>query len=174
MLRTALAFLILATTPVFAQERSPIASQQYGVICALELQGQQTATTTESGVINLIDQARNLDVTTHQVPAELGLSFGIRALVADGASLEGARMSVTHPPMGPRKITHQSWSVPLHSGAPALNMFTFESPHELVQGTWVFQLIFADKVLTEKVFQVLPAGSVPVVQKTCGGVQLTS
>jgi hypothetical protein len=174
MLRATLTLLALAAAPAYAQDGSPIAFQEYGVICALDLQGQQPAPTTESGVINLIDQARKLDVTTDQVPAELGLSFGIRAIVADEASLEGARMSVTHPPMGPRKITHQSWPVPLNGGSPTLNMFTFEAPHELVQGTWIFQLIFADKVLTEQVFQVLPAGSVPVVQKTCGGVQLTS
>lgn len=174
MFRPVLALLVLATMPALAQNQSPIVSQTYGVICAVDMQGQQPAPATESGVINLVDQSRDFDVVTHQVPAEIGLSFGMRAVTAEGSSMETARMSVTHPPMGATGITRQSWAAPLRGGMPALNMFTFEKPHELVQGTWVFQLIFADKILSEQVFQVLPGGSVPPVQKTCGGLQLTS
>lgn len=174
MFRTFAFATLLTALPLWAQEPSPVAQQEYGVICAIDTNGQQSAPDTESGVINLIDQTRALDVVTYQVPAELGLSFGTRVLVTNGTSIGDARMSVTHPPMGPRGITHQSWNAPLHGGVTALNMFTFEDQRELVLGTWIFQLTHAEKVLSEQVFQVLPGGSVPAVQKTCGGVQLTS
>ena len=177
MLRLPLLLTALATPiaqPANAQEQSPIALQEHGVICTINLQGQQPAPDTETGHINVIDETRGIDVFTDQVPAHLGLSFGIRTVLSKGAILDGVRISVTHPPMGPERITQQSWEASLHSGASALNLFTFEDTHELVQGTWIFQLTFAGNILSEQRFEVTPPGSVPTVQYACQDDALTS
>ncbi|MFW2544358.1 DUF3859 domain-containing protein [Primorskyibacter sp. 2E107] len=161
MIRLATALLLLAS-PAAAIELV-----EFGVICEITTDGQRQAPLTESGVINSIDQSRAFDVTTTGVPAHLGLSFGLRILLPEGETSHGTRMSVTHPPLGKRGVTTQSWSAPLTPGAPALNLFTFEKPYEMVQGTWTFAVIDDRGKRLELSFEVLPPGSVPQVQTAC-------
>lgn len=176
MLRYSLLFITLLSLPMaaMANDTAPVILLDHGVICDVELNGTTTAPMTATGVLNLVDQSRLIDVTTPQVPAHLGLSFGIRTALAPNATLADMQVVVTHPPMGAKAITRQSWFAPLHTGQDALNLFTFEYDHELVLGTWIFQLTFADQVLIEQAFEVLPKGSVPVVQQTCLAKNLTS
>lgn len=140
---------------------------EFGVICEITTDGQREAPLTESGVINSIDQSRAFDVYTTGVPAHLGLSFGLRILLPEGETSRGTRMTVTHPPLGKRRVTTESWSAPLAPGAPALNLFTFEKEYEMVQGTWTFAVIDDQGKHFEQSFEVLPPGSVPQVQTAC-------
>ncbi|MEQ5871711.1 DUF3859 domain-containing protein [Sagittula sp. NFXS13] len=165
MLRFALTLALLAS-PLSAQA---LALTGYGVICDIEKGRTRPAPDTVSGVLNVVNQHHPIDVHTATVPAEMGLSFGIRADLPDGA--EGGTFSiiVTHPPMGPQGQTVESWTTTLSPGDPALNLFTFELPYELVQGDWRFQIARADDIVLEQHFTVLPAGSVPAVQRACRG-----
>ncbi|WP_425101693.1 DUF3859 domain-containing protein [Tropicibacter sp. S64] len=161
MIRLATALLLLAS-PAAAIELV-----DFGVICDIEIGEPRAAPLTESGVINSIDQTRTFDVYTSGVPAHLGLSFGVRVLLPEGETSTGTRMTVTHGPMGPRGVTTESWSAPLVPGMANLNLFTFEKDYEMVQGTWTFTVIDDRGKHLEQSFEVLPAGSVPQVQKAC-------
>ncbi|WP_299929768.1 DUF3859 domain-containing protein [uncultured Pelagimonas sp.] len=165
---------LLVPSVLVAEDVSPVSLLDHGVICEVTQTGTEAAPETASGVINLIDQTRVIDVTTQFVPAHIGLSFGLRTKMSADAVLNGARMRIIHPPMGANGITEQSWAAPMQAGEAALNLYTFEQDDELLLGVWTFQVIFADKVLIEQRFEVVPQGTVPVVQQVCFGASLTS
>jgi hypothetical protein len=146
----------------------------FGVICDIELQGEREAPFTESGKLNLIAQDRRIDLTTVAVPAEMGLSFGIRTTLTDTQDSTELEVVVTHPPMGQSGVEWQSWRANLIPGETSLNLFTFEYDYELVQGRWTFRLFDDDEVLLEQAFDIMPAGSVPAVQQRCFSAQIMS
>ncbi|CUH78989.1 DUF3859 domain-containing protein [Tropicibacter naphthalenivorans] len=146
----------------------------HGVICQVDPEGTRPAPGTESGILNIIEQSKPIDVTTSAVPAERGLSFGIRAQIAENSVPEALTVVVQHPPMGDAGVTVERWGADVAPGQTLLNLFTFEHEYELVQGTWTFQLVQGDTVLIEQSFAVLPKGSVPQVQQTCFAPQILS
>lgn len=144
----------------------------YGVICAIDTEGQRVAPGTESGVINVVPQGRAFDVVTDVVPAETGISFGIRT-GGMTAALLAARVEVTHPPMGSEGVTRQSWDyVP---GDPSLNLFTFEYPYEAVKGRWTFRVLGADgTVLAAQRFTVTDLSDASAAAQGCFAAEFTS
>lgn len=152
----------------------PLVLEAHGVICDIELQGNRPAPETLSGMLNLIDQDRAIDITTAQVPAELGLSFGIRTTLIPGASVPEVTVVVIHPPMGPEGVTVERWSAAMNFGEASLNLFTFEQDYELVQGDWMFRIERDGRVLLQQSFEVTAPGTVPVVQNACYGAQIMS
>ncbi len=173
MTRAALISLLLSAPAAFA-ETGILSLGGYGVICEITPDGQRTAPGTVSGVLNVIDQTREIDVITDRVPAELGLSFGIRAEMTDGATGMSVDVVVTHPPMGDSGQTVEIWDTWLAPDDSALNLFSFEAPFELIEGPWLFQMMLDGEVLLEKAFVVTPAGTVPEVQSTCHGAMILS
>ncbi len=174
---TSFAFVLLAS-PVTADgtvfAKPPLVLESFGVICDIRPEGQRPAPGTVSGVLNLVEQDRQIDVPSVNVPAELGLSFGIRATLAPGTALPQLDMVVTHPPMGAAGQTVERWAITMNAGQHSLNLFTFEDRYELVEGPWLFQLVDEDEVLLQQPFLVTPQGSVPAVQQTCYGAQVVS
>ncbi|MGR3496558.1 DUF3859 domain-containing protein [Citreimonas sp.] len=146
--------------------------EEYGVICAIDTEGQRLAPDTESGVVNVIPQGRAFDVVTDVVPAEPGISFGIRTSGMTPALL-AARIEVTHPPMGRNGVTRQIWDyVPAN---PSLNLFTFEYPYEAVEGSWTFRVLGADgTVLAAQRFTVTTLDRATEVAQTCFGADFVS
>lgn len=163
-----------AQAEVGAFAKPPMTLEGYGVICEVAMQGTRPAPDTLSGTLNLVDQDRPIDVETVQVPAEKGLSFGIRASLVAGSSVPTVDVVVTHPPMGPDSVTVERWTASMNFGETALNLFTFEHDYELVEGEWLFQLERDGTVLLQQPFQVTAPGSVPVVQQTCFAAAVTS
>lgn len=168
--------LCLLALPAFAEGggfvEDPLILENYGVICEVKLEGRRDAPGTESGILNIIDQEREIDVTTRAVPAEIGLSFGIRATLEPGHVLEDLWVVVEHPPMGPNAVTVERWEADANAGATMVNLFTFEHDYERVQGTWTFSLVQGETKLLEQRFSVFPPGTVPAVQQTCFGAKL--
>lgn len=160
------ALMIAALIPVQAISAPEVSLVDFGVICAVELAGQRDAPLTESGTLNLIDQGREIDVTTTVVPAAIGLSFGIRAQTLSPAG-GSARVVVTHPPMGPRGVTVESWTTPLEKDRAVLNLFSFDHDYELVLGHWTFQLVSSGQVLVEQRFDVVPPLNAPTTMDRC-------
>ncbi|MBV2359795.1 DUF3859 domain-containing protein [Thalassococcus sp. CAU 1522] len=158
-----------------AQNRvtDPLRLVDHGVICDVTITGRQDAPLTESGTMNLVDQGRQIDVTTRFVPMRPGLSFGLRTRLADGSAPIEADIVVTHPPMSTGTTT-QSWPARMTDGATALNLFTFEHDHEMVPGLWTFFVLDRGTVLAEQGFVVGPDSSAPDVLATCFGDALTS
>ncbi|MGP6087581.1 DUF3859 domain-containing protein [Antarctobacter jejuensis] len=152
----------------------PLQLDSHGVICEVEMQGSRPAPETLSGLLNLIDQDRPIDVETLQVPAEMGLSFGIRATLTPGATMPEVTVVVTHPPMGVEGVTVERWSAAMNFGEPSLNLFTFERDYELVEGAWMFQLEAEGQILLQQPFQVTAPGTVPAVQQACFAAEVMS
>ena len=169
---------LLAGTAAFADGSAfvapPMVLEAYGVICDVQLGGTRPAPETLSGLLNVIDQNLPIDVETVQVPAELGLSFGIRASLSPGAAVPLVTVVVTHPPMGPEGVTVERWSAAMNYGDRSLNLFTFEKDYELVQGAWMFQLERDGEILLQQPFEVTAPGTVPAVQQGCFGAQIMS
>jgi hypothetical protein len=168
-----LVLCLIAAAPLPAQE-SAVRLIDHGVLCDVTIEGRREAPLTESGVINLIDQGREMDVTTADVPARMGLSFGIRVVATGGSGFPDARVVVTHPPLGAAGVTVQSWPSPLGGGATSINLFTFEHAYELVQGVWRFQIVSDGRVLAEQAFAVTGGHAVPEVQTACFAAEITS
>ena len=164
----------VASADVGAFANPPMMLESFGVICEVELHGSRPAPETMSGLLNLIDQDRAIDVKTVQVPADKGLSFGIRATLTRGAAVPEVTVVVTHPPMGPEGVTVERWSASMNYGEPTLNLFTFEKEYELVQGNWMFQLEHDGRVLLQQPFEVTAPGTVPAVQQACFGARILS
>lgn len=157
-------------TPSFANELSV----EYGLICQVTAQGERNAPDTELGHINLINQDRRFDITTTQIPAQLGLSFGIRALF-DGTTVpDKIDISVTHPPMGQAGVTEQRWDAVISPDSPTLNVFSFEFPYEMVPGFWEFRLMHNGTELAHQRFEVLEASTTAEVERMCFGASLMS
>lgn len=152
----------------------PLVLDQFGVICEIFPEGQRPAPETVSGILNLVEQDQPIDVQTVRVPAEIGLSFGIRATLAPGTALSPVDVVVTHPPMGEAGQTVERWGATFNAGEVNLNLFTFEEDYELVQGPWLFQLVSDGEVLLQQPFVVTARGSVPDVQQTCYGARIVS
>ncbi|MCT4556656.1 MAG: DUF3859 domain-containing protein [Pelagimonas sp.] len=148
--------------------------EEFGVICDLASGPEEPAPGTESGVINLIEPDIPFDVFTQQVPAELGLSFGVRVWMEEGTEVNDLSVEVVHPPMGRLGVTHETWDTPLEAGGTDMNLFTFERPYEMVEGRWLFRIRDGAEILTEQAFHVLPKGSVPQVQAVCGAGMILS
>lgn len=163
-----------AMAEVGAFVKAPMTLEGFGVICEVQMQGTRPAPETLSGLLNLVDQDRPIDVETLQVPAEMGLSFGIRASLAPGSAVPDVDVVVTHPPMGPDGVTTERWPTPMNFGEASLNLFTFEHEYELVEGAWMFQLERDGRVLLQQPFEVTAPGTVPAVQQTCFAAAVTS
>ncbi len=172
-----LAFLSIgsaALAEVGAFVEPPLILESHGVICEINLEGSRPAPETLSGTLNLVDQNHAIDVETAQVPAELGLSFGIRAELTPGAAIPDVTVVVTHPPMGPEGVTVERWSAAMNFGEASLNLFTFENDYELIEGDWMFQLEHDGNILLQQPFKVTGPGTVPSVQQACFGAKIMS
>ncbi len=176
LIRLALLIALSASGSAGAAQGSepPLKLLDHGVICDVTFQGRREAPLTESGQINLIDQSREMDVTTPRVPARIGLSFGIRVVAHPGAGVPDARIVVTHPPLGPARVTVQSWGSPISPGGTGIGLFTFEHDYELVKGPWRFQILSGDTILVDQPFEVVEGYAVPEVQGECFAAEITS
>ncbi|MCR8547981.1 DUF3859 domain-containing protein [Salipiger sp. P9] len=175
---------VLACLAAFAAPAPAVAAESYahdpmilidhGVICQVTAQGARPAPDTLLGEINLIEQTRDMDVTTRVVPAKAGISFGIKFTLRPGTGERDMRVIVTHPPMGPEGITRESWTAAVSEGRSSLNLFTFEFPYEMVPGEWVMALEAEGERLMEQRFEVVPELAAPGVLSVCFGQDFLS
>ncbi|GGG66752.1 hypothetical protein GCM10011415_12020 [Salipiger pallidus] len=154
--------------------RDPAVLIDHGVICQISSEGSRPAPDTMVGQINLIEQTRDLDVTTQLVPATAGISFGIKFMLAPGAGTREATVIVTHPPMGEAGITRETWLSTVDEFSPSLNLFTFEFPYEMVPGPWVMALELDGERVLEQSFEVVSELAAPAVLSVCYGQDFVS
>lgn len=164
----------VAADPAESFAHDPLILLDYGVICQVTTQGARPAPDTLLGEINLIDQSREMDVTTRVVPAKAGISFGIKFALRPGAGARDMMVIVTHPPMGPEGMTRESWTAPIAEGSSSLNLFTFEFPYEMVPGDWVMALEADGERLMEQRFEVVSELAAPGVLSVCYGRDFVS
>ena len=169
--------LVLATAAVAqtADYVGPsIGSMETGIFCGPEVVGHEPAPDTVAGVTNIIEGDPPFISRSRQVPAVLGMGFGIKAQ-AKALDQFDVLMTVTHPPMGDRALTRQSYYTSVAASDRSLTSYQFDYDYELVEGDWTFEATnAAGEVLYRVTFTVVPPEAVPQLAAACGYEDLLS
>ena len=124
----------------------------YG-ICIINLKKTVSSDTTASGGYNVTEGVIFKNKTTN-IPAEKGISFGIKYVV--NGEPEGSKVKLKvvaiHPPIKGR--TKSSAMVDAKVGTWRADFYTFNENYELLEGEWIFQIYDRDNLLIEKSFTV--------------------
>ncbi|PWJ20974.1 DUF3859 domain-containing protein [Jannaschia seohaensis] len=151
---------------------SPAAAQvqllEAGIVCPRTTKGELIeAPDTEVGAIRLIEGGVVFDLNARTVPTMSNLSFGFRIGLKESAPAQDVTIVVTHPPMGDRGVTRQSWGKSLLPGEAGLSIFTFEYDYEKVPGPWTFGVEIEGETAIEVPFQVTEEGGRGPVEAAC-------
>jgi len=126
--------LTSAIAPVF-YENDFIASLDYGLICAIKFVGA-----VETGTPHMFTGAPSFAARTTTIPAQIGLSFGVRVRATGPAKLRDVTISLRHPATGANRTTLDSWPATITAKNPATtSSFSFETTDELALGRWIFE-----------------------------------
>jgi hypothetical protein len=171
----ALAALLLTVTPVWAQDirdAALIAGIEAGIVCAPPVIGSAPAPDTVAGVTNIIEDLPPFVSNDRIVPAVLGVGFAVR--VDPTIDLPAVRVEVEHPPMGPDRITRESYPSGHYVGGDSFAMYQFEYDYELVKGAWTVTGWLDTQPLWSVTFQVVDPTLVPDLAAPCGYEALLS
>ena len=168
--------LALPMAPALAEvmSSSRIASLEAGVICPPEPIGTAPAPGTLAGVTQIIAQEPEFVATGQQVPAVLGVGFGVKAQATNANGIEPVNMVLTHPAMGRDGVTTQNFMTRISGNDPSLTFYQFDYPYELVTGTWQFTAMAGETILYTVSFEVVDPQQVPKLANVCGYLDLLS
>lgn len=155
--------------PVF-YENDYIESLDYGLICTLNRSGGTKDANTATGSTQIITGTPSFAARTTTIPAQIGLSFGVRVRAVGPAKLRNVVMSLRHPATGAgnRKTTFESWPATITPQIPpTTSTFTFEQPHELALGRWIFEAHSAGQLLYHVEFNVVAPARAQQLAKLC-------
>lgn len=179
MIRAALSILALMTGPALAQMPkdvvlSPLVTGfDFGLYCHTPPDRIEEAPGTAAGVVNMLDVLPEFRARQAQVPAALGIAFGVHVSVADGAVYDPSLVTITHPPYPDTGIEVEQWLTSIDGGAPNLVGFSFEVPSELVLGAWTISAAYDDEQLFEITFDVVASDQFPEIAQMCQGAFLS-
>lgn len=164
--------LALLPAPLRAEMAADVVSpdlslMEAGMTCRPQVTGTVTAPGTMKGSIAVVRDPMAFVATGRQVPAVLGLGFGVRARLADPGQRREVTIVVTHPPMAPGGVTRESWTATLTGLTSLLNSYRFETEAELVPGDWTISAEAGGKVLFRVPYTVLPADRLPGLAQVC-------
>ncbi len=108
----------------------------------------------------------DFNVATRTIPAEIPRTFGAIVEVSAPPTSGLYLASVTHPPMGAKGRTVQTWPS-LQTHGLTLVGYTFEDSFELVPGTWIFRLTDGDLVVYQQSYSVVDAQQATEVSAAC-------
>lgn len=170
-LRAVLSLLSLAALPAYADPAAPtagpdVARLQVGVFCALQAMDQRPAPGTLSGWIHVPDDVIDFHWPDAQVvPAQIGLAFGVKSLMAPGVFATG-EMRVFRP--GSTKP--ETWESSFSDTGEQFAFFRFDHTDELITGLWRFEAWSGDEPLYTAEFEVVPAAALPEIAQACGAI----
>ena len=173
-MRLMLAFLICTSLPPMAVAQDAIASLRVGVVCGPPVIGSSPAPDTIAGSTHLIAQTPPFIAEITQVPAVIGIGFGVKAQALDPDGLSGVTIIVTHPPMGDAGVTQQSYQSWISGTEPSPTFYQFDEDYERVTGTWTFTAVLDDAELFSVAFDVVPPQALPGLAEACGYRDLLS
>lgn len=150
-----------------------IASFRAGIFCAPVVIRTEPAPDTVAGVTNIIEDVPPFVSNGRNVPAVLGMGFGILA-GAKRTMLLDVLIVVTHPPMGEAGVTRQSYYSDITNVGESMTLYQFDYDYELVQGAWTITATQGDEVLFRAGFTVVPPQQVPELAGVCGYENLLS
>ncbi|TFL17474.1 DUF3859 domain-containing protein [Jannaschia formosa] len=162
-MRLAFVLALIAT-----QAPAQVQLLEAGIVCPRIVTGELVeAPDTEVGAIRQIESGIVFDLNARTVPTMSNLSFGIRVGLKPGTPAQDVRVTVTHPPMGERQVTRQSWATDLIPGEDNINVFTFEFDYEKVPGPWTFGVEIDGAPVVEVPFDVTAEGGRGPVEAAC-------
>jgi Domain of unknown function (DUF3859) len=147
--------------PAPPEARPGIEIAEYGIHCNVETEGTQAAPETASGFINLLSGMPEFAFRQQQVPARLGISFGV-VVVSDTDILNVRLLS-----WRPRAARPDVWYKDIIAAEPSIQGFMFETADELVTGTWTFEGYDGETRLYSVEFDVVPGSELPGVTSDC-------
>lgn len=151
-----------------------IASYATGIICAVEPDRIDAAPGTVSGTKHVVHDAPDFVANSRQVPAVLGVGFGITAMAAPTEGITGT-MVVTHPPFAGTGATVQSFPSFVPSGEAGITFYQFDYEYELAIGEWTLTFVADDGVPVYSIdFDVVDPARLPDLADACGYADLLS
>jgi len=141
----------------------------YGAFCQVVSVGEVVAPDTLAQKIDLLPDTPEIRWPTNIIPATPGISFGVRTETADGNVISPVMIEVTHPPFPGSGTTRQSYISSLGGDGPSMNAYSFDTPEELVTGTWTLRAWQDGAVLYEVAFEVVPPALRPDITGACEG-----
>ncbi|WP_333817385.1 DUF3859 domain-containing protein [Tabrizicola sp.] len=171
MKRLALALALALSSPVQADPAPPqaaplVASLRVGVFCALQAMDQRPAPGTLSGWIHVPDRMIDFHWPDRQVvPAAVGLAFGVKSRLVDGAFAAG-EMRVYRP----GSTTPETWESGFSDTGEQFAFFRFDRDEELIPGLWRFEAWEGETQLYSVEFEVVPAAALPEIVNACGAI----
>lgn len=138
-----------------------------GIVCPPEPIGTEPAPNTLAGTTYVIADDPAFVSHGRQVPAVLGVGFGVKSRPTDGTDYLTVTIVLTHPKMGDAGVTVQSYDTQISSIGPSLAFFQFDHPYELVKGRWTFTAKSENAVLYSIDFEVVDPAQVPNLADIC-------
>ncbi len=163
-----LALLAAGPTGAVRAEPAPVTAGpgitvlSYGVYCPPRVSGQMDAPETESGTVNLLADTPQISRNGQEVPAALGLAFGL--VYSSDRDLGLVRFQALRPGRSVPEVYYGT----VAAGETGTQGFTFETPSELETGRWRFEGWSEDTLLYRVEFDVLPAEALPGLSQLCG------
>lgn len=168
---------MLFPAPLWAQgidQLSPLLSSfKAGVFCAPKVISTTPAPDTVAGVTNIIEDVPPFVSAGRNVPAVLGMGFGVLAGSKQLLLLD-VLVVVTHPPMGEAGVTRQSYYTDITNIGQSMTLYQFDYDYELVEGPWTITATQGDEILFRAGFTVVPPAIVPELAGVCGYEDLLS
>lgn len=141
-----------------------IADIKWGIFCALREMDRVPAPGTLSGWMHVPKEKLDFHWPHHRVvPAALGLAFGVRARLAEGAAPIEVEIRVYRPGLD-RPDVWTSWLGESFN----LVFFRFDTEDELLTGRWRFEAWNGERQLYAVDFQVVPAAALAGIADICG------
>ncbi len=151
-----------------------VQSMKAGIICAPLVVGTNPAPDTVAGVTNVIEGEPQFISNGRQVPAVLGIGFGVKAQAAGGTDLYDVTVNVTHPAMGDAGVTRQTYPTAISGSDLSLMLYQFDFDYELVRGPWTIEAVQHGNVILHVEFEVVAPQMVPQLAAVCGFENLLS
>jgi hypothetical protein len=145
-----------------------LGSFEAGVFCAPPTAGTNPAPDTVAGTTHIVDVTPEFLSNSRQVPAVIGLGFGVLAK-AKRDDLRDVTMIVTHPPMGPDGVTRQSFMTSITADIASMTYYQFDRESELLPGVWTLEAVHEGETVYRARFTVVPPEALPAVAAACGG-----
>lgn len=144
-----------------AQTAPGIVLKNVGIYCRPEITGTEAAPDTALGYINLMQGQPEFAFLQTDVPARLGLSFGVEwTSDRDIANVRALTWK-------PGASTPESWTTEVFANVPKMRGFVFETEDELIIGPWRMEAYDGDTLLYSVTFDVLPGTELPGVTSNC-------
>jgi hypothetical protein len=165
-LPASLAIVLLLALPVGAEPAPPftapgVSIQAYGIYCRPGTTTREAAPDTSLGYINLIQGLPVIAFRQQEVPARLGIHFGL--IVTIDRDIADVRAETWKPGATRPEV----WFTDHLADTPRARGFVFEFPEELVTGFWRMEAYDGDTLLYSVEWEVLPGTDLPGVTSDC-------